>query len=177
MPLFIAVIILTSCATSPTDVAMRERSSFVCYREFSTFAKAPGSAPGEAVLTSPEIKSRNHWNELVVSWNASPGAYLKVEARAFYPDHTTKFYTLGLWSDQPALHPRASVDGQKDRDGTVRTDTLALLKPAMKAQIRVTIGDEHDHPVLKFLGLSFCDPRVPVKSLEPNRVAWGKALS
>jgi hypothetical protein len=155
---------------------MRERSSFVSYREFSSFAKTSGPAPGETILTSPEIKSPNHWNELVVSWNASPGSYLKIEARALYPGHATKFYTLGLWSDHPALHPRASVDGQKDRDGTVRTDTLALLKPATKAQIRITIGDEHDRPVLKFLGLSFCDTRAPVNSLEPNRAAWGKAL-
>jgi hypothetical protein len=172
----ITAVLLSGCATPPNDVAMRERSSFTCYREFSNFAKAPGPAPGETILTSPEIKSPNHWNELVVSWNASPGAYLKVEARALYPDHVTKFYTLGLWSQNPALHPRASVHGQKDRDGTVQTDTLILIKPATKAQIRITLGGGDGRPVLKFLGLSFCDTRAPVKPLEPNRAAWGKTL-
>jgi hypothetical protein len=70
----------------------------------------------------------------------------------------TKFYTMGLWSADPAQHPRESVPNQKDADGDVLTDTLVLNKPAGRFQLRVTLGgSDRKKPKLKFLGVSLLD--------------------
>src|SRR5438132_1458096 len=85
-----------------------------------------------SMLAAPEIVARVNWTELIASWNAAmpEGAYLRIEARAIYPDHSTKYYTMALWSENPARHPRESVLHQKDEDGDVATDTLILNRPA-----------------------------------------------
>ena len=132
------------------------------------------------VLTSPEIPVPIAWDELVVSWNATApsGTYLKIEARGIYPDHSTKFYTMGLWSEDVSKHPRESVPQQKNLDGNVSTDTLILEKPGARAQIRVTLGssEENPKPELIFLGLSFLDSKTKPISFPPNQKAWGKII-
>lgn len=133
-----------------------------------------------AVLTSPEMPVPIAWDELVVSWNATApsGTYLKIEARGIYPDHSTKFYTMGLWSEDVSKHPRESSPRQKDSDGNVSTDTLILEKPGARAQIRVTLGssEENPKPELIFLGLSFLDSKTKPISFPPNQKAWGKII-
>ena len=128
------------------------------------------------IFTSPEIAAPIEWNELVVSWNVRPGVHLKAEARAIYPDHATKYYTMGLWSDDPAKFPRESVRRQGDGDGTVKMDTLVLSNLTRKVQLRITMGGGSAPSGLKFLGLSFCNSTVPATAREPNRAAWGKVL-
>jgi hypothetical protein len=100
-----------------------------------------------------------------------------MEARGIYPDRATKFYTLGRWSDDLAEHPRESVAGQDDGDGAVLTDTLRLVRPGAKVQLRVTLnGPGLNQTALKFIGLSFCDSRAPAPSRKPNHAAWGRSL-
>lgn len=168
---------LASAARSDTAPA-NTRCAFIGRKEFSDFTKTPGANAGEIVLTSPEMPVPVEWNELVASWNVPPGVYLKMEARAVFPDHTTKYFTLGLWSENPKLHPRNSISHQRDADGTVSTDTLILKRRGGKAQVRITLGDVDSNtpPELKFLGLSFCDSQTPVVTREPNRAAWGKTI-
>jgi hypothetical protein len=102
---------------------------------------------------------------------------LKVEARAVESDHSTKFYTMGLWSPDNRAFPRASVTGQKDADGDVEVDTLVLNRPASGVQVRLTLGGTNGRlPELKYLGISFCDTNISPVILEPNRVAWGKII-
>ena len=115
---------------------------------------------------------------MIVSWNVTPGTYLKVEARGIYPDHATAFRTLGLWSDDPAHHPRQSVAVQHDAEASVKTDTLVLSHPAAKTQVRLTIGgsDVSGPARLKFLGLCFYDSRRKPKSGPSNHSAWGREL-
>lgn len=176
--LLVAIALLAGCATPKSYVAERNRSNFLTIKDYSKFTSTPGKAPGEIVLTSPEITAPIDWNELIASWNVPPGVYLKVEARGVYPDHTTKYYTMSFWSDDPAKHPRESVDGQRDADGTVSTDTLMLKRHGAKAQLRITMGGpgEVSPATLKFLSLSFCDSQVKPEALEPNHAAWGKTL-
>jgi len=152
------------------------RCAFIGLTNFSAFSTSPGAATNETTFTSPEIVARIEWNELVVSWNVPPGVHLKVEARAIYPDRATQYYTMGLWSDDPARFPRQSVRRQRDQDGTVRTDTLALSNLTRKVQVRITVGGAGDQRPLKSVGLSFCNSTVPLSALEPNRAAWGKVL-
>ncbi|MEO7677103.1 MAG: hypothetical protein ABIV39_10110, partial [Verrucomicrobiota bacterium] len=146
-------------------------SGFIGLRHFEKFTT--NEAGRDLVLTSPEIPVPISWKELVVSWNAAApaGTFLKIEARGVYPERATKFYTLGLWSEDALQHPRESVSHQKDSDGNVSTDTLILEKAGARAQIRVTLGSAEDgkKPALKFLGLSFLDPKTPGISLPSNQ--------
>ena len=118
--------------------------------------------------------------EIVVSWNADAPADtgLRVEAKAIYDDHATRWYTLARWSKEGNPLPRESVKGQKDSDGDVQTDTLALVQPASKLLLRITLLTSRPDvsPTLKFLGVSALDDKVQPPELSPNRTVWGKEI-
>lgn len=163
---------------SVSTVKTNDFSSFTGLDNFSNFTQSPGTN-GETVLLSPEIKARIDWNALIVSWNATApaGSYLKVDARAISPGHTTKFYSLGHWTPDNQAFPRASVSGQKDDDGDVAVDTLNLNQAVNTVQIRLTLGGTNGAlPTLKFLGLSFSNTKITPAILPPNRAAWGKII-
>lgn len=153
---------------------------FIGFSNFTSFEKTNADNPNEILLISREISASIHFDQLIASWNADmpEEAYLKVEARAIYPDHATKYYTMGLWSRDPSRHPRESVSDQKDDDGDVSTDTLILKQPGNRFQIRVTLGDDGDQkPKLKFLGINLADTKAELTNLPPNKAAWGKTIS
>lgn len=154
-------------------------SQFFGIKKFSNFKQSTG-ASNETILTSPEIVSRIPWDELVLSWNvdAPAGTYLKVEARAIYEKRATRFYTLALWSPDGEQFPRESVRRQKDDDGDVKTDILVLKEPAMRMQVRLTLGSASGNarPKLKYLGFSFCNTKATPVVMTENKAAWGKAL-
>jgi peptidase C39-like protein len=151
---------------------------FIGLTRFSSFSKSIGDQPAETVLTSSPIVCRIKWNQLITSWNAQmpSNSYLKVEARALYPQASTKYYTLGLWSEQPNQHPRQSVTNQLDSDGSVATDTLIMKRHCDRVQIRLTLGGT---PQLKlgFFGLCFTDTEASPAPLRPNTAAWGNVLA
>ncbi len=152
---------------------------FIGFKSFSSFKRSPGERAGETILTSRELRARIPWNELIASWNADmpTDAYLKVEIRAIYSGHATKYYTMGLWSGDPSRHPRTSVPKQKDADGNVDTDTLVLAQPAERFQLRLTLGASGKRqPKLTFLSVSLLDNRTTPPMLPPNRSAWGKTI-
>jgi hypothetical protein len=168
---------LTMTASSKTFDARGEQ--FIAFKSFSSFKKSAGDAPNEIVLTSRRIRARIAWDELIASWNAEmpASAYLKIEARAIYPSHTTKWYVMGLWSGDPKRHPRESVRRQRDDDGDVKTDTLVLKRPTEQVQVRLTLGGESKKkPKLKFLSLALLDSKVSPTPLPPNCAAWGRIL-
>jgi hypothetical protein len=174
LPLFL----FSGCRT-PKISTTTGFSHFVGLDNFSAFTRSQNER-GETVLLSPEIKSGIPWNELIVSWNAEspPGTFLKIEARAISAAHATKFYEIADWSLDNQAFPRTSVRNQKDADGSVHTDTLALTHPADAVQIRVTLGGPGGaRPTLKFLGASFSNTQVPTAALRPNQAAWGKVVS
>ena len=165
--------------TSRSEPFDARGNQFIAFKSFSAFKKSTGLVAGETVLTSPEIRARISWDELIVSWNADmpAGAYLKVEVRAIYPDRATGFYIMGLWSGDPARHPRESVPNQEDADGNVDTDTLALQQPAGRLQLRLTLGgDTGQKPRMKFVSVSLLNSKVALAPLPPNRDAWGKTI-
>jgi len=152
------------------------RCAFIGFTNFSSFARNTDVVTGDAILTSSEITAPIDWDELIVSWNVPPGVHLKVEARAINPARATRYFTLGLWSDDTSRFPRESLRRQRDDDGAVKTDTLVLSNAARKVQLRITAGGIGGQAPLKFLGLSFCHGAVPATVLPPNRAAWGKVL-
>lgn len=130
------------------------------------------------VVTSCELSPVDPqfaWNEAIVSWNVSQasGANLLVEARAVYPDKVTKWYTMAKWSLDGS---RQSVDGQKDDDGTVNTDTLSLKRPGGQLQLRLTGTASDPNSKLTFVGVSFSDTTAQYPADEPDKFAWGKRV-
>ena len=175
--LLAAAFALTGCKNLPAS-NHRRYSHFTGLEDFSNFARTQNRS-GETILLSPEIKSSGEWDQLVFSWNASafPGTFLIVEVRAIQSRHTTKFFSWGRWSPDDKVFPRGSVRDQKDSDGDVRADTLSLNSPASAVQIRLTLGGTSNTlPVLKYLGISFCNTQIKPEPLPPNRAAWGKII-
>jgi hypothetical protein len=176
--LLLTAVAITGCTTT-SPMTKGKFSSFKGVDDFSNFT-ASTNKNGETVMLSPRITAGMKWNELIVSWNADAlaGTFLKVEAQAISPSHKTKFYTMGNWSPDNKAFPRTSVRGQKDTDGTVKEDTLALKKCADAAQLRVTLGGTNGAlPSLKFLGLSFCNTKVKPPVHPPDQAAWGKIIT
>jgi hypothetical protein len=172
-------LVLGGVLAAPAAAPDARGIQFIAFKTFARFARASETATETVVLTSPEITTRIEWDEAIVSWNADTpaGGWLKVEARAVYPDRPTKWFNLGLWSADPKQHPRESVRGQRDADGDVDTDTLQLKRAARAIQVRVTLGGSaRAKPKLRFLSLSLLDSRVHPPALPPNRAAWGKTV-
>src|ERR1017187_6113092 len=174
--LMMAALLTLRSAAVAGSAASGKRCAFIGITKFSRFSKSAGALTNEIMFTSPVITAPIDWDELVVSWNVSPGVHLKGEARAIYPSHATRYYTMGLWSDDPAQFSRESVRRQRDEDGSVKMDTLILRNATRKMQLRITAGGGGGPRMLKFLGLSFCNRAVPATLLPPNRAAWGKVL-
>jgi hypothetical protein len=172
--IFVALLIanglLRSAAASPA-----EQCRFMGFSELGPLTQT--SSSHGVVLLSPVIKAPMAWNELVASWNvaAAANALLQIEARGIFPDHQTRFYTLGVWSsDRPARH---SVRGQQDADGDVKEDTWIAARAGADVQLRLTWSGARAYPPIKFLGLSFLDNRAPAETLPAHRAAWGQIIT
>lgn len=168
-----ALLVTGFVATAKPDKPMIANTAgrrFIGICDFRAWTVERSAATAETVYTSPEINGRIDWNELIVSWNvlSSPTRRMKIEAQALYPDHVTKWYVMGLWSDDPARHPHESVKLQKDDDGDVDTDTLVLTRPASRLRLRITIGGEgeRDSDPPAFVGLSLLDTRAQHESTD-----------
>ncbi len=171
---FLAATKLSSATVDPRGV------QFIPLKSFSAFARSFDAVTGDIVLTSPEMRAHTAWDELIVSWNAEvpAGAGLKIEARALYSDHPTKWFTMGLWSANSTPHPRTSIRGQQTEEGRVDTDILTLKQPAEGIQLRVTTFTSGTRkPRLKFLGLSLLDSKSAPGGLPPNPAAWGRIIN
>ncbi|MBV8223111.1 MAG: peptidase C39 family protein [Candidatus Eremiobacteraeota bacterium] len=75
----------------------------------------------------------------VVSWNVRTprGSSIEVRLRAHVDAHWTRWYEMGIWSADGTSGTRHSVAGQRDADGEVETDTLALHAVADKFEVQV----------------------------------------
>jgi Peptidase_C39 like family len=166
-------------AATPASAFDARGGQFIGFKHFSAFTQSAGARAGETVLTSPVIVARIHWDQLIASWNAvtPEGTYLKVEARAVYPEGPTKYYIMGLWSSNTNRYPRGSVPNQRDAEGDVATDTLMLKQRCDRLQVRLTLGgDDHRQPKLKFLGLDLTDTSATPRPLRFKSAALGLTL-
>jgi uncharacterized protein YvpB len=183
----VVLLLLTSVAQPGWSARSQTRAStsaatyFVGITNFSRYARDNKASPNETVLTSPEIVVPLSWDELVLSWNAiaPKGTHLKFEARGIYPERRTKYYTLGVWSEDNSISPRESVNSQADDDGDVKTDTLILKGCGARLQLRITLAtsDSALQPKIHYLGLCFLNTQAPPLLREPKRAAWGKIIS
>jgi len=153
---------------------------FTAVSDFAAWEKDTVETRSNALM-SPELELPVSANEIVVSWNAETprDSGLEVEARAIYSGHTTRWYCLGRWSRDAGRFPRESVNGQKDADGDVQTDTLVLERATARLQVRVTLRSAENGaaPQLKLVGISASDTHAHAAALEPNRAAWGREVA
>jgi hypothetical protein len=110
--------------------------------------------------TSPVRRVGFGATELVASWTAGAprGTWLQVEMRA----HTstgkdTKWYVMGRWAEDDGDIHRTSVNGQRDADGTVYTDTFVSAGATTigSYQLRATLyrlPGSHARPTVRTLG-------------------------
>ena len=158
----------------PLALSAASPRQFTGWTDFRKFTRTINAA-GQVELLSPRTKCRAA-DEFIPSWNANlaPDSWLRVELRAFHGKTATKFYDLGHWSRDAALHPRESVKGQKDSDGDVDTDTLQLTAPADAFQLKLTLGPAASAAQLKLLTVSSLDTHVSVKQRDSLRSVCGK---
>jgi len=182
MKFLLCCVLLLSHAMITSKIAQADQyrgREFLGISRFGEWQKEAGIV--KSVWTSPAYPVHIVADEVVLSWNADtpPSTGLTIEARATKPDgNATKWYVLGKWSKDGTTFPRESVDGQKDSDGTVATDTLILKSPPKSLQVRVTLHGTQTgtKPTLKFFGISLADTKAKTNTQEPNRAAWGKEI-
>jgi hypothetical protein len=120
------------------------------------------------------------WDEAIVSWNLENpvSAGVRVEARAWRGDTATKWYTIADWAADTAKAPRVSVEGQKDADGDVDTDTFVLKSPADRLELRATLKTlaEGPRPRLRLLTASFANTKEKTADHPVPSPAWGKTI-
>ena len=94
----------------------------------------------------------------IASWNVQTpgGSSIGVELRARIGSRWTRWYSMGMWSTDLQGGHRRSIDGQKDADGRVDTDTLTLTTRADAFDVRVTpsASDNGAQPVLRALAVA-----------------------
>src|SRR5258706_8877276 len=160
-----------------------QRVQFLAFNHFPALRKY--STADKIVLTSPEIRTRIKFDELIASWNVQlpPTSALEIQARPIYKagdrtgDGPAKFYTMGIWTGDPTISPRQSVLNQKDENGHVSTDTLKLSAPSDGVQLRLILsGGDAGKTRLKFLGICLTDTRIETESEPPNKAAWDKLI-
>lgn len=116
------------------------------------------------------------FTEVIPSWNVSrsPGAKLTIELRAHIGEHSTKWYAMGIWSLDANNAPRESVDGQKDEDGNVLTDTLRLASLADSVDLRLTVASGDAPATISLLALNFWAPGED--PIPKSKACWGTAI-
>ena len=133
------------------------------------------------VVEYDAIAPQSAFQEAIVSWNVDEArnAAVDIEIRAHRGDHTTKWYRIGTWTYDLVRGIRETVNGQRDGDGTVSTDTLSLREPAQSVDVRLTLRTVADGalPRLKFLTVAFSPVDVVANDSASPSAAWGKTIS
>jgi len=131
-------------------------------------------------LVSPVVEVAVPFVEAVPSWNVAtpPHTWIEIRMRARVGGAWTTEYVLGVWASGDERFARHSVDGQRDADGRVLTDTLRLSAAADAFQLRVRLasGEAGVTPTLWGLAVSTSDPAATRPPLAPDMRAWGAPL-
>jgi Peptidase_C39 like family len=93
------------------------------------------------LLLGPEQVAPALFSAAIPSWIAEtpPGSWIEVQLRARIGGRWTGFYRIARWNDQATGGVRQSFDAQRDADGQINTDTLALVGLADAIQPRVLL--------------------------------------
>lgn len=101
-------------------------------------------APADSTVWASDWREPGFaFTRLVPSWEAETpeGTWITVEAQARRASGgETAWYSLGRWAFGDATVKRATVDGQRDADARVDTDTLLASVPLSAYRLRVTLA-------------------------------------
>lgn len=132
----------------------------------------------ESTLEFDNVDPAIPFNQVVPSWNvdAADGASVQVKIRAHGDGYDSKWYSFGTWALGDASG-RTSLNGQKDENGNVDTDTFIPKKPAKSVDVQVTLrNDKQGSPKLTLLALSFANTKDATPSDKQPSPAWGKII-
>jgi len=137
-------------------------------------------------VTSPMTPAGFGIARAVPSWNAEtpPGSWVEVSLRAQLPGgKLTRWYSAGVWAADGSTVARHSVQGQKDDDATMVTDTLVIPdgKPAADAlQMKVRLMSARPDAVpslrLAAVAVSSAQPKSPAAPARGDSARWNKVL-
>ncbi|WP_241758689.1 C39 family peptidase [Pyxidicoccus parkwayensis] len=107
-----------------------------------------------------------------------PGTWLKVALAARIEGTWTRDYVLGVWAFDKEPVARHSVDGQRDADGAVSTDTLNLQRRADALRMTVWLYSSRPEatPHVRALSAAVSDKRGLAGDAASEHVAWGTVL-
>lgn len=130
------------------------------------------------VIESPVTTSAIAFDELVLSWNAAPvrGARYSFAVQVLRGETESPWYVMGHWAPGTEVSARTSVNGQRDAQGRVSTDTLVLQNRSEKLRVRVVL---HEAAVsdLKGVAVSLLNVREEIEPLASRRRVWGTELA
>lgn len=126
----------------------------------------------EVVQTVEDLSPGIAFDEAIPSWNVVGSERVVIEARTKRDGRPTKWYVLARWTPGP---DRETVDGQKDADGNVLTDTLRFAKAATTLDLRVTVKAGVQDATVKLITVSFANKTDRPSAAPP--LAWGKTLT
>lgn len=101
------------------------------------------ASAASATWTSPWREPGFSFTRLVPSWNADTpeGTWITIEARARRASGgETAWYSFGKWASDDSTIQRTTVNGQRDGDARIDTDTLVASAPLSGYQLRVTLA-------------------------------------
>jgi len=130
------------------------------------------------VFTISDLEPGHPFTEVIPSWNIKHSARSRftIELRGKRFGTPTAWYRMADWTLDASVNSRTSVNGQKDEDATVSTDTVIFKHPMDAIDIRISSAvAEGEHPMLDLVSATFSDvildEPAPIRS-----AAWGKAI-
>ena len=134
----------------------------------------------ETVVHYNDIQASAPFDEVIPSWNVkqAENAAVRIEIRGRGPRGLTKWYRVADWSLDANRHPRESMEGQKDENGDVLTDTVRFAQPLQSIDIAVRLKTLADGPKgkLDLLALSFSRGKGVPNDKKESSPAWGKLI-
>lgn len=120
------------------------------------------------------------FNNVVPSFDAltPPGTWVRVTLAARVDGRWTRDYDFGAWAFDTGTVTRHSVEGQKDEDGRVFTDTLVLSRKADALRMTVWLFSTQQgvSPKVRALSAALTDTERTPADDTSARLAWGQVL-
>lgn len=150
-------------------------ASLLCQSAQATAFMSVNCDPN-AVTMEKVLKAPIEFDDLVVSFaGRAPGnAQIRISVSVKKADGWSKDFQIANWSENADL--RTSVNGQKDADGDMLTDTLLLNSVAREFKVKVDCGGQSETASLDHLDFSFVNSKATRPTGTEHRDVWGRRL-
>jgi len=138
-----------------------------------------GTPTQTEVITLSDLEPGHPFTEVIPSWNikGSVKSRFTIELRGKRFGTSTAWYRMADWTLDATANPRTSVNGQKDDDAIVSTDTVIFKRPMDAVDIRITsVVAPGERPILDLVTATFSDVRLDEPSSPKKSEAWGKVI-